>query len=98
MRIKPHYGSGVNVSASQTSASSAITVGNATSMIVTNNGSSEVFVLTGQGSAPTADTADMIVMGGERIVLDISPETTHVAAICNSGETTSVNFIPAIVV
>ena len=89
----PQLGETVSVSATASTASAAISINRASTLVVSNTGSSLAYVSWGAGSA-TATTSDYPVLSGSKEPVTIPNTVTHVAAICDSGESTTVKFTP----
>lgn len=90
----PQLGETVSISATDTSGSTTISMNHGGSLVVTNSGSSLCYISFGQGSAPTATTSDYPVLATSQQTITVPEDVTHVAAICESGDTTTVKFSP----
>jgi len=87
----PHYGSGVTVAPSGTSASSARGLGSK-SLVITNLSTTVVsYVRTGQGAA-TATTADYPILPNTQIVLS-KPQDHDTVAYVTGGSTGSLHIM-----
>lgn len=81
-------GAGVQISASTTSASSAIDPGCHYLRIVNGSTGSIAYVVTAKGSAPTATSAGFPVAPLGSAVMKINPEHDYMAVVLNTGTTT----------
>lgn len=88
MALSPVTGAGISIDADDTTGSASL--GSAGyHVIVSNAGSSGCYVELGT-STVTATTADLYIPAGQTFVLARALTQTHIAAICDSGESTTV--------
>ena len=89
----PSIGETVSISATASNANASITMGNNSALMVTNTGTALCYTRW-DDSAPTATTSDVPIPAGASIVFSVPDGVTHVAAICDSGESTTIKFTP----
>jgi hypothetical protein len=82
--FSPAYGTGVNATASSTSANVALAGRPSHSLCITNGGTVIAYIRTGD-STVAATAADYPVLGGQQVTLTVNMEHTHIAYIAPSG-------------
>lgn len=80
----------ITISATQTNAQTALKAPGRSQVMIYNAGTKTVFVEFGTGSTVAAVATGTPIPVGAVLVLSIDPAATHIATICNTGETATV--------
>lgn len=86
--FKPQTAGTVTISATTTSAATALVSSGRTQVLVYNAGSSTVFLEFGTSAVAAVVASGLPVPSGAILVLSVDPTVTHVAAITGSGTAT----------
>lgn len=92
--FRPAAGLGKNLDVTDTSARVEVLGGEFKEYLITNRGSKDFFFKLGGGSVVATADADCCLRAGAQIVVTRETSQTHIAAVCDSTDTSTLHVIP----
>lgn len=90
--IRPTYGAGKSLAVTATSARVSLPTGGTTQVLLFNRGAEDIFVALGGSSVEATVVIDLFIAAGTGILISREAFETYVAAIAESGNTSTLQI------